>query len=110
MVLSTSAFVFAFSSASRCISIVDRVPSICCSCFSYRFFRFSAWIAARLFLVPFLRAVSISISIFFSRNSSFFVSIFSMSRSFCIASLGVGAGSPFLPENNFPKKLILDRV
>lgn len=46
IVVSTCVLVLALSSASRCISMVDRVPSICCSCFSYRFLRFSAWMAA----------------------------------------------------------------
>lgn len=46
IVVNTAVFVFAPSNASRCISIVDKVPSICCNCFSYRFFRLSAWIAA----------------------------------------------------------------
>ena len=34
----TSVFVLAFSNASLWNSIVDRVPSICCNCFSYLFF------------------------------------------------------------------------
>lgn len=46
IVVKTLVFVFALSSASLCISIVDSVPSICCNCFSYRFFRFNAAIAA----------------------------------------------------------------
>lgn len=46
IVVNTLVFVFALSRASLCISIVDNVPSICCSCFSYRFFRFNAAIAA----------------------------------------------------------------
>ena len=40
--LRTSVFVLEFSSASRWNSIVDSVPSICVSCFSYRFFLFRA--------------------------------------------------------------------
>ena len=35
IVLSTAVLVFAPSNASLCISIVDKVPSICCSCLSY---------------------------------------------------------------------------
>lgn len=46
-----------------------------------------------------------SSSIFDSRNSCFLISIFSVSRSFCMASPVVGATS-FLPPNIFPKKLI----
>jgi len=59
----------------------------------------------RLFLVPFLRAVAISCSIFFSRKSDFFCSISSVSVSRWIASCGVGALSPVLP-NSFPRRLI----
>lgn len=36
----------AFSSASLWNSMVDNVPSICASCFSYLFLRFRAWRAA----------------------------------------------------------------
>jgi hypothetical protein len=46
MVLRTAVFVLAPSKASLCTSIVLRVPSICWSCFSYRFFLLRAWIAA----------------------------------------------------------------
>lgn len=46
IVVRTAVLVLALSRASRCISIVDKVPSICCNCFSYRFFLFSAWSAA----------------------------------------------------------------
>lgn len=44
--LSTSVFVLAFSRASLWNSMVDSVPSICASCFSYRFFLFKACRAA----------------------------------------------------------------
>ena len=46
MTLRTSVLVEAFSSASRWNSMVERVPSICWSCFSYRFLRFRACRAA----------------------------------------------------------------
>lgn len=46
IVVMVAAFVFAPSSASRCISIIESVPSVCLSCFSNRFFRFNALIAA----------------------------------------------------------------
>ena len=46
MILRTSVLVLAFSKASLWNSMVERVPSICWSCFSHRFFRFKAWIAA----------------------------------------------------------------
>lgn len=142
IVFRTAVFVFALSSASLCISIVDRVPSICCNCFSYFFFRLRAAMATveggtsdqikvtttmkqvkfddssvghpkpqqslvlpRLFFVPFFRAMSSSPSILVSRNSCFFTSIFSVSRSFWMASPVVGATS-FLPPNIFPKKLM----
>ncbi|MPC20182.1 hypothetical protein E2C01_013113 [Portunus trituberculatus] len=42
MVSRTLVLVLADSRASRCISIVLSVPSICCSCLSYRFLRFKA--------------------------------------------------------------------
>lgn len=48
----TSAFVDAFSRASRWNSIVESTPSMCCSCFSNCFFRFKACSANRLFFVP----------------------------------------------------------
>lgn len=47
MLRSTSVLVCAFSRASRWNSTVDRVPSICDSCFSSRFFLFSACSAAK---------------------------------------------------------------
>lgn len=47
MLLSTSVLVCAFSRASRWNSTVDRVPSICESCFSNLFFLFSACNAAK---------------------------------------------------------------
>lgn len=46
MFLSTSVLVLAFSRASLWNSIVDSVPSICASCFSYLFLRFRACRAA----------------------------------------------------------------
>lgn len=46
MFLSTSVFVLAFSKASLWNSMVDSVPSIWASCFSYRFFLFKACRAA----------------------------------------------------------------
>lgn len=46
MFLSTSVLVLAFSRASLWNSIVDNVPSICASCFSYLFLRFRACRAA----------------------------------------------------------------
>ena len=47
MIFSTSVLVLAFSRASRWNSMVERVPSICSSCFSKRFLRFNAAIATR---------------------------------------------------------------
>ena len=46
MTLRTSVLVEAFSRASLWNSMVDSVPSICCSCFSKRFLRFRACSAA----------------------------------------------------------------
>ena len=84
IVLSTAVLVLAPSRASLCISIVDKVPSICWSCLSYLkrtglfyiqcsalylFFLFRACRADLLFVLAFFRAVATSWSIFFSRNS-----------------------------------------
>lgn len=48
MTLRTSVFVLALSNASLCSSIVESVPSICCSCFSNLFFLFNARSAAEI--------------------------------------------------------------
>ena len=92
IVLSTAVLVFAPSNASLCISIVDKVPSICCSCLSYLekdihqtatvmqgiklekiniylFFLFRACRADLLFVLAFFLAVATSWSIFFSKKS-----------------------------------------
>ena len=134
MFLRTSVLVLAFSSASRWNSIVDSVPSICCSCFSSRFFLFNAINAAMnqkykhghdifistpvadfseqtkslpsygsplLFFEASFLAVATSPSIFFSKNSLFFVNISSVDRNFWIASWVVGGCSLFLPPKIF---------
>lgn len=59
-----------------------------------------------LFFVPFFFAICSSCSIFFSRNSCFFVSISSVSRSFWIASCGLGPFPPFPPPNILPSNAI----
>ena len=64
--------------------------------------------AVLLLVFAFFLAMSSSRSIFFSRNSCFFISISSVSLNFWIASPVVGAVSPFFPKI-FPKKLILRR-
>lgn len=58
----------------------------------------------RLFFVPFFFAVTSSVSIFFSKKSCFLANISSVSRSFWMASWGVGPFPPFPPPppNNLP--------
>uniref|UniRef100_A0A915K4G7 Uncharacterized protein n=1 Tax=Romanomermis culicivorax TaxID=13658 RepID=A0A915K4G7_ROMCU len=61
--------------------------------------------ARRLFFVPCFFADVISSSIFFSKKSCFFTNIDSVSRSFCMASCGVGADflPPLPPPNILPR-------
>ena len=58
-------------------------------------------ISPLLFFEAFFRAIATSASIFFSKNSLFFVNISSVERNFWIASCVVGGCSLFLPPKIF---------